>query len=63
LVPAIECSRIGTKERAKIPSAFQNAPVFTNHLRLFYINQLATQCGFKKPVHDEVEILHPDNGE
>jgi hypothetical protein len=59
----LKVAELAPKERAKIPSAFQNAPAFTNHLRLAYINQLAKDCGIPKPVHDDVEILHPDNGE
>jgi hypothetical protein len=59
----LKVAELEPKERVKIPSAFQNAPAFTNHLRLSYINKLAEQSGFKKTVHDEVEILHPDNGE
>ena len=51
------------KERRKIPTAFQRAPHFSNHLRLAFINKLAAEAGLKVPAHRNVESLPADNGE
>ena len=50
-------------KRAEIPVAFQNAPGFTNHLRLSRNNGLGREAGLVHDVHKGVEILPADNGE
>ena len=58
----LKVARLDPTAPAKIPTAFQNSPAFTNHLHLARINELAKQAGLTTNVHEDVEILHPDNG-
>jgi hypothetical protein len=56
-------SKLSATARGETPTAFHGAPHFTNHLRLFRINILAKRAGLSGDVHEDVEILRPDNGE
>jgi len=56
-------AELDPKGRAKVPVAFHGVPHFTNHLRLSLVNVLARKAGLGCDVHQDVEVLQPDNGE
>ena len=51
------------EERLSIPAGYHEYHPHTNHCRLAFLNCLGRLVGLVVDVHDDVEILPPDNGE
>ena len=56
-------SLMTAEERLSIPAGYHEYHPHTNHCCLAFLNRLRLLVGLVVDVHDDVEILQPDNGE
>ena len=59
----VRIEKLSTEDVARIPIRFRGTPLFSNHSKMAFVNDVAASVGVAEPVHKEVRPLADDNGE